>query len=224
MLGSANTGESGNAKRKLDELLAQNGQTWNDLAGLLQEAQLLEVRTTPPAGGNHGGDLGGDQAIPNPFDLIYCTLDRYLYLHPHELVALTLWILHTFAFDRFMITPRLALLSPVRGCGKTTVLGLLSRLVYRAERYDHITPAALYRMIEDYQPTLLIDEADNMNLSTPGPLRSVFNSGHSKGWTMGERWSSSFLNLRATGDCSDRDAAFAAAASRDHPPHGARAP
>lgn len=36
-----------------------------------------------------------------------------------------LWILHGYVFDRFPITPRLALLSPIRACGKTTLLVLI---------------------------------------------------------------------------------------------------
>ena len=135
MMGSTNANERDNARIKLEKLLAQNKCTWNDLSDLLHEAKLLESRTEkakPPD--------GAGQTIPNIFDLIFYTIERYLHLRqrPHELVTITLWIMHTFVFDRFMFTPRLALLSPVRGCGKTTVLGMLSRLTYKAERYDHV--------------------------------------------------------------------------------------
>jgi hypothetical protein len=176
--GASTVGESAAAKHKIDELLAHNGHTWHDVLELMQEAQLLlkKLEKKKKTDRSEGGD---DQTVPNLFDLIYYTLERFLYLRRHELVAITLWVLHTFVFDRFMFTPRLMLLSPVRGCGKTTALGLLSRLCCRAERCDHITPAALYRTIANYPPTLLVDEADNMELTSPGPLRSVLNSGHS---------------------------------------------
>jgi hypothetical protein len=179
------------------------------------EEHAQRARSAAPTASSHSPvpDIG-------VFDLLYFTLKKYLYLRsPHELVAISLWALHTFVFDRFMITPRLALLSPVRGCGKTTVLGLLSRLTYRAERSDHATPAALYRTIEEFHPTMLIDEADNMELSVPGPLRAVFNSGHSQDGSiirMGRRFST-FAPMAI----ADRNAASTTAAALDHRPYGA---
>ena len=86
-----------------------------------------------------------------------------------------------------MVTPRLALRSPVANCGKTTLLDVLSRLVARPEKFDAISVAAIFRLIDMMHPTLLIDEADNLGImSQPnGRLRSVFNSGHRKGGTSG---------------------------------------
>jgi hypothetical protein len=46
-----------------------------------------------------------------------------------------------------MVTPRLALVSPVRGCGKTTVLLLLELLVARGRKEDGISAAAIFRLI-----------------------------------------------------------------------------
>jgi hypothetical protein len=43
---------------------------------------------------------------------------------PHQFVAVALWIAHTFVYQRFAVTPRLMMTSPVRGCGKTTLLDL----------------------------------------------------------------------------------------------------
>ena len=42
-------------------------------------------------------------------------LKRYVMLEPHEYVAVTLWIhSDTHTYDRFMVTPRLLLSSPVK--------------------------------------------------------------------------------------------------------------
>jgi Protein of unknown function (DUF3631) len=104
-------------------------------------------------------------------------------LKPHEYVAVALWILHTHVYDRFTVTPRLALRSPVPGCGKTTLLDVITRLAARPAKFDAITTAALYRLLDETHPTLLIDEADNLGLGLRGNgrLRAVFNSGHRKG-------------------------------------------
>jgi hypothetical protein len=81
-----------------------------------------------------------------------------------------------------LITPRLALLSPVRGCGKTTLLALIELLVVDPLRTDDISPAAIYHHLDGNPGTcLLVDEADNADLLHNRTLRSVFNSGHRKG-------------------------------------------
>jgi hypothetical protein len=107
-------------------------------------------------------------------------------MKPHEYVAVALWALHTHIYDRFMVTPRLALRSPVADFGKTTLLDILSRLTARPAKFDAITTAALYRLIDQTHPTLLIDEADNFGLALQpnGRLRAVFNSGHRSGGTV----------------------------------------
>jgi hypothetical protein len=50
--------------------------------------------------------------------------------------------------------------SPEAECGKTTLLGLIGFLVRRALSSVGISPAVLYRSIEKWQPTIVIDEAD----------------------------------------------------------------
>ena len=95
-------------------------------------------------------------------------------------------VAHSHIYDSFMVTPRLALRSPVADCGKTTLLDVLARLTARPAKFDAITTAAIYRLIDETHPTLLIDEADNLNLALQpnGRLRAVFNSGHRNGGTV----------------------------------------
>jgi Protein of unknown function (DUF3631) len=94
-----------------------------------------------------------------------------------------LWVLHAHMPDCFLVSPRLAVTSPVKGCGKTTLLDVLGRLVPRPLPTANVTPAALFRVVEGYQPTLLVDEADTF-LPDNDELRGVFNSGHRKGGTV----------------------------------------
>ena len=99
----------------------------------------------------------------------------------HQFVAVSLWIVHTFVYQRFTATPRLTLTSPVRGCGKTTLLDLIEALCVRPLKSDSITAASIYHAADREHPTLLIDEGDNLGLAFNGPLRAVLNSGHRKG-------------------------------------------
>src|SRR5207253_1955145 len=68
--------------------------------------------------------------------------------------------------------------SPVRGCGKTTLLVLLELLVAEPYRTDNTTAAPIYHLLNHQLHSLLIDEGDNLGLLSNDVLRSVFNSGH----------------------------------------------
>jgi hypothetical protein len=115
-------------------------------------------------------------------DLVLALIEEHLAITADERMAVALWLLHTWVFDRFSITPRLALLSPVRGCGKTTLLTVIELLVAEGNRTDSVTAAAIYYHLDSRPRTaLLIDEADNLDLFRNNVLRSVFNSGHKRG-------------------------------------------
>jgi hypothetical protein len=115
---------------------------------------------------------------PAPLDLIRHILQRHLHLTVHQFVAVALWIAHTFLYSRFAISPRLALESPVRGCGKTTLLNIIKTLAFKTTKSDHLTAAVLFRLIDRDRATLLLDEADNQDLPNDPTLRAVINSGH----------------------------------------------
>ena len=77
--------------------------------------------------------------------------------------------------------PRLAIQSPAKGSGKTTALECLECLVPSALMAASITPASLFRAIEAMNPTLLLDEADNVVTKNNNPeLLAILNSGHNK--------------------------------------------
>src|SRR5262249_37217060 len=82
--------------------------------------------------------------------------------------------------DRFLISPRLGVRSPTKGCGKTLLLDVLDRVVARPLPTTNVTAAAIFRVIEAHRPTLLVDEADTF-LRDNDELRGVLNSGHRKG-------------------------------------------
>ena len=106
-------------------------------------------------------------------------IDRFVVLGRHAAVAIALWTLHTHAHDAAWISPILAIVSPEKRCGKTTMLALLQRLVPCALPAANITSAALFRATEKWQPTLLVDEADSF-LKDNDELRGVLNSGHNR--------------------------------------------
>jgi len=107
-------------------------------------------------------------------------LGYYIVLPTHASEALALWALLTYCMESVSHAVRLALLSPTRECGKTRCLTVLAGLVSRPLNSSSITPAALFRSIEAYAPTLLLDEMDNARLGDNDELRALLNSGHSR--------------------------------------------
>jgi len=104
---------------------------------------------------------------------------RYVVLPKSAPEALALWTLHTYAFQWRDVSTYLGLESPEKRCGKTTLLTVLSELVNRPVVAANISSPALFRVIEEMRPTLLIDEADTF-LQGNDELRGILNSGYSR--------------------------------------------
>jgi putative DNA primase/helicase len=107
-------------------------------------------------------------------------LRRFVAIDEAAFDALALWLLHAWAHSAATISPILALTSPVMRCGKTTLLTLLRFLVPKPLPTANTSLAAVFRIVEEHSPTLLLDEADTY-LAENQELRGVLNSGHSRG-------------------------------------------
>lgn len=110
---------------------------------------------------------------------IEAVCSRYLVLPPGAATAMALWVLFSHTFAAWGCSPRLVFTSKEPECGKTTALTLLAQLVPNALPTVNITPAALFRIIERHQPSLLIDEADTF-IEGHEEMRGVLNSGHTR--------------------------------------------
>jgi hypothetical protein len=131
-------------------------------------------------------DLPNPQPWPDVVDggalltEISTLLTRYVVMSRAAADAIALWIVHTHLIDVADATPRLAVKSPEKRCGKTTLLTIISHLAARALATSNISAAALFRTIEASKPTLLIDEADTF-VGMSEELRGIINSGHTRG-------------------------------------------
>jgi hypothetical protein len=110
-------------------------------------------------------------------------LKRYVVLSDTSADAVALWVLHTWLFDKFTIAPRLAITSPTKGCGKTTVLRFLNQVVRRPKRAGSISPPALFRAVEQFSPTIILDETEKY-VEHGSDLHALLNEGHCKGGTV----------------------------------------
>ena len=113
-------------------------------------------------------------------DEIASTFSRYVKLPKHAPAALALWTVHTHCFQAFQYTPRLAIASPEKRCGKTTVMKILKGLVFHGFYIAGLTPAVVFRVVGQSAPTLLADEGDTY-LQGNDELRGVINFGYEKG-------------------------------------------
>jgi putative DNA primase/helicase len=91
--------------------------------------------------------------------------------------AIALWVAHTWVYERFDHTPRLAITSPTKRCGKSTLLDILRATCRRPLKADNISASGIFRTVSSLAPlTLLLDEADSF-LANNEELRGVLNSG-----------------------------------------------
>jgi len=102
-------------------------------------------------------------------------------------VAETLWIAHTYAVESFDFTPRLAIWSPEKRCGKSLNLEIVSNLVGDSRVTSSISSSALFRMISKSESTVfLIDESDRVfggkgDKEKAEALTQIINSGFKRG-------------------------------------------
>jgi hypothetical protein len=103
----------------------------------------------------------------------------------HARAAVTLWIVHCHALSAFESTPRLALLSPEKGSGKTRTLEVIQLVAPNPIHAVNMGAAALFRIVADQQPALLLDEADTYLGTSVAKqhedIRGLINAGHRRG-------------------------------------------
>ncbi|TVQ51893.1 MAG: DUF3631 domain-containing protein, partial [Rhodobacteraceae bacterium] len=93
--------------------------------------------------------------------------------------ALAVWLLAAHAMDVWGLFPKVLITAPEKACGKTTLLNVLGALAPRALAASNATSAAIFRGIELWSPTLLLDEIDTWAHEN-AELRGVINSGHER--------------------------------------------
>ncbi len=112
------------------------------------------------------------------------TFTRHLVLPRGAADALTIWCAHAHCFDAFLCSPRLNIRSPEKGCGKTTALDLVTLFVPKPLKTENISVGVLFRVVEMFAPTLVVDEVDSF-LKGNDELRGLLNAGHRRG---GQAW------------------------------------
>jgi hypothetical protein len=140
-------------------------------------------------------------AIPtSPHDLgagllaeLHAALTRYVVLpSPEAADAVTLWIAASHAQPAWEHAPRLAVVSPLKRCGKSRLLDVVAETCWAPLITVNATIAAVVRSLGDDPPTLLVDEADTLwgskkQADNNEDLRGLLNAGHQRNRPM-LRW------------------------------------
>jgi len=113
---------------------------------------------------------------------IYAAIESFVEVEPEQIHAMSIWVLHTY-FIRpaklpqiFQFSPLLFLTSPVRACGKSTLLRILSNLSHFGKIATNISDASLFRLVALKQPTLFLDEIDTY-FQNRSEIIGLLNSG-----------------------------------------------
>jgi hypothetical protein len=109
---------------------------------------------------------------------------RYVVMSAEQADAIALWIVHTELVDAFDVTAYLAVTSPEKRSGKTTLLEALELLLRTPLPTANISDAALFRAVRELSPTLLFDEVDAIfgpKTRDREDLRGMLNAGYRRG-------------------------------------------
>lgn len=98
---------------------------------------------------------------------------------PATIHAAALWVAFTWLIDVVDVAPIANITAPEKRCGKTVMLGVMARLAYRPLTVSNIAPAALFRAMDLWSPTMLVDEVDAF-LAAHEEARGILNAGFTR--------------------------------------------
>jgi putative DNA primase/helicase len=146
-----------------------------------------ESRAAPTTSGIVSGATPLPEVTPWPESIdpaallneISATIRRFIVCSHETANAAALWVAMTWFMDAVQVAPLAVITAPEKRCGKTLMLSVLGLLSCRPLTASNITPAALFRCIDAWQPTVLIDEADAF-MKENEELRGLINCGHTR--------------------------------------------
>ena len=105
---------------------------------------------------------------------------KWVFMTQAQAVAAVLWIATTYLAHLLEIHAYLAITAPTKRCGKTTLFILISKFVgCRLVVSSNMSPAFVFRAIDKYRPTLMVDEAQAAFRKNQ-ELAEIYNAGHVK--------------------------------------------
>ncbi len=117
--------------------------------------------------------------VADLLDEITSLIKKFIICAPETANASALWIAFTWVIDYVQIAPIAFITAPEMACGKSQLLSVIGTMVKKPAIASSMTSSVIFRVVEEYCPTLLIDEADSF-MNGKEDLRGIINSGHTR--------------------------------------------
>ena len=115
---------------------------------------------------------------PNTQKVRFTAIKRYLELEPLVEYLVESYVLLTWRYNSFSAVPYLRFLGADPDTGKTRALYTIGSICYKPLFLaGSLTAASLYRVIDRYNGTMLIDEADFRNSDLWSDIIKILNAG-----------------------------------------------
>lgn len=105
---------------------------------------------------------------------------QFIVLDEHQAHAAALWVAMTYFIDVLEVAPLAIINAPEKSCGKTQLLNVMGKMSYRPLPASNASASALFRAVELWKPTILIDEADTF-FRDNAELHGMVNAGYLRG-------------------------------------------
>ena len=107
-------------------------------------------------------------------------LEKHVYLSgAHDAALITTFVVATYYKKMFEYAPRL-LIHGVTNSGKSVLLDILKDMCYRGNASGDTTAASLFRMIDSYGITPLLDEFQDYDRDTRNGIKKILKNGNVK--------------------------------------------
>lgn len=104
---------------------------------------------------------------------------RHVVMDPELAIAAALWIAMSWFIGVIEVAPIAIITAPEKACGKSQLLTIFGYLVLRPLQAANMTASFLFRAIEAWHPTILVDEADTF-IRGSDELKGLVNAGHTR--------------------------------------------
>jgi putative DNA primase/helicase len=165
--------ELGKLAKQIDEDLTALRSEFQEYIGVAEGSPLVET-----------------EAWPEPIDLaelltaVEAKIAAYVAMRPLQRVAVTLFAAQAWPHNAIAThSPILVASSPEPDSGKTTLLGVVGRLTPKATFHIETTAANMFRLIDAHQPTVIVDEADDVFVRK-SDLKHVITGSWTRGATV----------------------------------------
>ena len=137
-------------------------------------AHAIELRSIEP----WPHPVAGDRLLAD----IKQAIKRHVVMTDDQARAVALWVVHAHCIGFVRLSPRLSISGPTKRTGKSTLLSVIEELVPKPLATSNITMAAMFRIVDLEQPTVLIDEIDSFITARDAPagreMRGLLNEGY----------------------------------------------